>query len=61
MDTPRTPAAIHSNLERLLPLLYDRASLEGLECQESGWEEWDACVAEQDIRLESEQLLSLAH
>ena len=61
MDTPRTPAATRSNLERLLPLLYDRASLEGLECQESGWEEWDACVAEQDIRLESEQLLSQAH
>ena len=61
MDTPHTPASARSNWERLLPLLHDRASLEGLECQDSGWEEWDACVAEQDLRLETQRLLLVAH
>lgn len=61
MDTARPTASARSNLERLLPLLYDRASLEGLECQDSGWDEWDACVAEQDLRLETERLLLNAH
>ena len=59
MDTTRTPTA-RSNMERLLPFLFDRASLEGLECQESGWDEWDACVAEQDLRSEIERQLTAA-
>lgn len=56
MNTQRPPAPARSSLERLLPVLYGRASLEGLECQDSGWDEWDACVAEQDLR-ELEQAL----
>lgn len=50
MDTQHTSSTARSRLERLLPMLYDRASLEGLECQDSGWDEWDAVVAEQDLR-----------
>jgi|GEM_PF-5703261 len=33
-------------------LLFDRASVDAIECRESGWDEWDVCVAEQDLRLE---------
>lgn len=60
MDTQHTPNPARSALERLLPMLYDRASLEGLECQDSGWDEWDACVAEQDLREQVQAQLQIA-
>jgi hypothetical protein len=41
----RSPAALCAG-----SILFDRASLEGLECLDSGWDEWDNCVAEQDLR-----------
>jgi hypothetical protein len=57
MDTFTTTPAARSHLERLLTassaLLFDRASLDGVECLDSGWDEWDACVAEQDVRDET--------
>ena len=56
MDTFSRPTATRSQPERLPrnpagELLFDRASVDGLECAESGWDEWDTCVAEQDLRL----------
>lgn len=49
MDKTTTPTADRS-LD-LSALLHDRATLEGVECVDSGWEEWDCCVAEQDLQL----------
>lgn len=62
MDTFSRPTATRSSLERpssqlIGELLFDRASVEGLECRESGWDEWDVCVAEQDLRLAIAKLL----
>lgn len=48
MDKTSTPTTARS-LD-LSALLHDRATLEGVECVESGWEEWDSCVAEQDFQ-----------
>lgn len=61
MDTTNRPTA-RSKPERLSPqrigeLLFDRASVDGVECAESGWDEWDTCVAEQDLRLAIATLL----
>ena len=62
MDTFNHPNATRSHLERLPSnlageLLFDRASVDSVECAEAGWEEWDTCVAEQDLRLAIAKLL----
>ncbi|MFN4116592.1 MAG: hypothetical protein ACK4F7_08865 [Inhella sp.] len=56
MDTFNHPKATRSQPERLPSnlageLLFDRASVGSVECSEAGWDEWDTCVAEQDLRL----------
>ncbi len=51
MNTAHTPRPSRAKLPSGTgSILFDRASLEGLECQDSGWDEWDTCVAEQDLR-----------
>lgn len=60
MDTRSTPnpRPPTQRLSANAALLFDRASLEGLECQDSGWDEWDCCVIEQDLR---EEIAKLTH
>jgi hypothetical protein len=60
MNSTSAPSLARSAAERLLPFLFDRATLEGVECQDSGWDEWDACVAEQDLRDSIEAQLAAA-
>ena len=51
MNTTKTPRPSRSPVPLSTgSILFDRASLEGMECLDSGWDEWDTCVAEQDLR-----------
>ncbi len=51
MDTANTPTARPLSRSALIAILFDRAGLDGLEVQETSWDEWDIWSDVQLMRM----------